>query len=53
MWCDNEICAEGESEERRGVTLRLINEDNVAVPAISFRICKWRYHFSVFVLGLG
>lgn len=53
MWCGNEKCAEGESEEWRGVTLRLINEDNVAVPAIIFRICKWHYYFSICVLGLG
>lgn len=38
-WCGNKKCADGESEEQRGVTLRLIYENNVAVPTISFRIC--------------
>ena len=41
----NEKCADGESEERRVMTLRLINKDNVVVLAISFTICQLHYDF--------
>ena len=41
----NEKCADGESKERRGAMLRVIDEDNVVVPTISFRICQLRYDF--------
>ena len=41
----NEKYADGESEERRVATLRLIDEDNVVVPTISFRICQLHCNF--------
>ena len=48
----NEKYADGESEERRVATLRLIDEDNVVVPTISFRIYQLHYDFFQSV-GLG
>ncbi len=45
----NERCADGESEEwRKGVTLRLINEDSVAAPAISFLGLEFASSFTIF-----